>query len=115
VVRALQDDLNTPAALAALHRLAKQVHATADLQRKAELAAALRQAGAFMGLLGQDAMEWTQAGANDAARIDKLVLARANARSDRDWARADAIRQELAELGVEIEDSGDQTRWRVRT
>ena len=111
---ALDDDLNTPAALAALHALAGEVHGCTDPARRAELAAALRQAGAFLGLLQQDPQAWAQAGAGEATRIDALVQARAQARAAKDWARADALRDELAARGVEVEDAGSTSRWRVR-
>jgi len=114
VLAALDDDLNTPGAVAALHSLAAQVHASAETARRAELAAALREAGAFMGLLQQDARAWAQSGAGDADRIEALVTARQKARAAKDWARADALRADLADLGVEIEDAGGTTRWRVR-
>jgi len=115
VLAALDDDLNTPAALAALHALAGQIHATPDAARRAELAAALRQAGAFLGLLQQDPQVWAQAGAGDARRIEALVSARRQAREAKDWARADALRAELAALGAEVEDSGATSRWRMHT
>lgn len=115
VQAALEDDLNTPAALAGLHALAGQVHATTDPVRKAELAAALKQSGGVLGLLGQEATAWTQSGAGDAARIEALVAKRAEARAARDWARADTLRAELVELGVEVEDAGGESRWRMRT
>lgn len=114
VLAALEDDLNTPAALAALHGLAGRVHATTDPGRRAELAAALRQAGAFLGLLGQDAAAWGQAGAGDVARIEAIIAERDRARARRDWARADALRDELTALGVEVEDAEGESRWRVR-
>lgn len=114
VLAALDDDLNTPGALAALHGLAAEVHSTADPARRAELAAALREAGAVMGLLQQDARVWAQAGAGDANRIEALVAARQQARAAKDWAHADALRADLAALGVEVEDAGGATRWRVR-
>ncbi|MEO0958299.1 MAG: cysteine--tRNA ligase [Pseudomonadota bacterium] len=114
VLTALDDDLNTPAALSALHALASRVHATDDGARRAELAAALRQAGAPLGILQQDAVAWTQAGAADMARIEALVADRSRARAASDWAAADALRAELAELGVEVEDAGGESRWRMR-
>ncbi|WP_143529989.1 cysteine--tRNA ligase [Salibaculum halophilum] len=114
VLAALDDDLNTPGALAALHGLAARVHSTADPGRRAELAAALRESGAFMGLLQQDARAWAQSGAGDADRIEALVTARQQARASKDWARADALRADLSALGVEVEDAGGATRWRVR-
>ncbi|MEM7777571.1 MAG: cysteine--tRNA ligase [Pseudomonadota bacterium] len=114
VLAALNDDLNTPAALAALHTLAGQLNASTDPSRRAEVAAALRQAGAFLGLLQQDAQAWAQAGAGDVAQIGALVAERARARAQRDWSRADAIRDELTALGVEVEDIGGESRWRTR-
>ena len=114
VLAALDDDLNTPAALSALHALAGQANASADPARRAELAAALRQAGAVLGLLQQDADAWAHGGAADAARIESLVSKRQKARAARDWARADALRDELTALGVEVEDTDGASRWRVR-
>ncbi|MEM9903245.1 MAG: cysteine--tRNA ligase [Pseudomonadota bacterium] len=113
-IAALEDDLNTPAALAALHALAGQIRATSDPGRQAELAAALKQSGGLLGLLQQDATAWTQSGAGDAKLIEALVAERTQARTARDWARADALRDELAALGVEVEDAGSESRWRVR-
>jgi cysteinyl-tRNA synthetase len=114
VLAALDDDLNTPAALAALHGLAAAVHTTADPARRAELAAALRQAGAFLGLLQQDPQVWAQAGTVEADQIDALVAARGQARAAKDWARADALRDELVALGVTVEDASSTSRWRVQ-
>ncbi|MXN20739.1 cysteine--tRNA ligase [Pseudooceanicola sp. GBMRC 2024] len=111
---ALDDDLNAPAALAALHALAGQIHAATDPARRAELAAALRQAGGLLGLLEQDPTAWSQAGAADVARIEALIAERACARAAHDWARADALRDKLTAMGVEIEDADGESRWRVR-
>ncbi|MEL6417864.1 MAG: cysteine--tRNA ligase [Pseudomonadota bacterium] len=114
VIDALNDDLNTPAALSALHALASQIHATADPLRASELAAALRQAAAPLGLLQQDARAWAHHGEADTVRIEALLKERNAARARRDWARADVLRQELAALGVEVEDAGGDSRWRIR-
>lgn len=114
VIAALNDDLNTPSALAALHGLAGQIHASADPARRAELAAALQQAGALLGLLQQDPCVWAQTGATDTARIDALVAERDRAREARDWARADQLRKDLSDLGIDIEDAVGTTRWKVR-
>lgn len=111
---ALDDDLNTPAALAALHALAGQIHAATDPARRAELAAALRQAGGLLGLLAQDATAWSQAGAADVGRIEALIAERACARAAHDWAHADALRDTLTAMGVEIEDVDGESHWRVR-
>lgn len=114
VLAALDDDLNTPAAFAALHALAGRVHSEADPSRRAKIAAGLRQAGGLLGLLQQDPTAWAQDGAGQIDQIEALVAQRAQARLDRDWERADELRGELLELGVEIEDSGGESRWRMR-
>jgi len=114
VLAALDDDLNTPAALAALHALAGQVHAETDPNQRAQIAAALREAGGLLGLLQQDPNAWAQAGAGEIDQIEALVAKRAQARLDLDWAHADELRDQLLALGVEVEDSGGESRWRMR-
>ncbi|MEM9725353.1 MAG: cysteine--tRNA ligase [Pseudomonadota bacterium] len=114
VKAALDDDLNTPAALAALHALAGEANASGPSLRRAELAAALREAGALLGLLQQDAAGGARAGAVDAQTIDALVAERSQARAAKDWKRADALREKLTGLGVEVEDSDGGSRWRMR-
>lgn len=114
VLTALDDDLNTPAAFAALHGLAGQIHTSTDPARKAEIAAGLRKAGGLLGLLQQDAICWTQSGAREFNQIETLVAERAQARANRNWTRADNLRDELLALGVEVEDTGGESRWRVR-
>ena len=114
VQAALDDDLNTPAAFAALHALAGQVRSEEDPHRRAQIAASLRQAGGLLGLLQQDPVTWAQAGASEVDRIEALVTERTQARIDRDWARADDLRRELLDLGVEVEDAGGSSHWRMR-
>ena len=115
VQEALDNDLNTPAALSALHSLAGRVHTSTDRQRRAELSASLRHAGAVLGLLQQDPNIWMQGGATDTVRIEAMVAERAEARAQRNWSRADALRDELSNLGVEVEDTDGQSRWRMRS
>jgi cysteinyl-tRNA synthetase len=109
---ALCDDVNTPQALAELSLLA-------DAARQAPCAAskaALLGGGAALGLLQQDPEAWfKQAGgqAVDAERVEALLEERRSARAARDFARADAIRAELAAIGVVIEDGAQGTRWSV--
>ncbi|MEQ9464288.1 MAG: cysteine--tRNA ligase [Haliea sp.] len=113
--RALEDDLNTPLAIAELHALVKQLHkaADADLPR---LKARILAAGALLGILQQDPREWLQGGAGeelvDAEAIEALIAERQQAKADKNYARADAIRAELLAAGVELEDSREGTRWR---
>ena len=114
VLAALDDDLNTPAAFAALHTLAAQFHSEADPRRRAQIAAGLRKAGSFLGLLQQDLVAWAHAGAGEVDQIEALVAKRAQARLDHDWQRADELRDRLLALGVEVEDSCGESRWRMR-
>ena len=117
VVEALDDDLNTPAALAALNALARELGQCEDPAQHARLAGELRASGELLGLLQQPA-QWTeqrQAEAGlDPDHIDRLVAQRTEARQQRNFAEADRLRDELDEMGVELEDSAEGTRWRVK-
>ena len=107
VLEALCDDLNTPLALARLRALGD-----AALAGDAAAAAGLRAGAALLGLLQADPALWFRGAAGDSAAIEALVTARNAARSARDWARADAIRQELAAQGIVLEDGLGGTTWR---
>ncbi|MCB2053420.1 MAG: cysteine--tRNA ligase [Geminicoccaceae bacterium] len=109
-VEALSDDLNTPAALAVLHEMLAELN-RAKFAEKASIAARLKGSAALLGLLQQDAHGWLRGGEED-ARIDELVEERIAARRNRDFARADAIRDELAALGIQLEDGPGGTTWR---
>ena len=109
---ALCDDLNTPKALAELFALAKR----ADTP---EGKGALLAAGKLMGLLEQDPEDWFAAQNSDAeidaTQVEALIAKRAQARADKDYAAADAARDELAAMGVAIEDTADGTIWKLAT
>jgi len=106
VLAALCDDLNTPLALAEMHRLAN-----AAMQGDPAAGAELRGAGTLLGLLAADPAAWFRSGGED-PRIDALVAERTAARRAKDFARADAIRKELDALGVVLEDGAGGTTWR---
>ncbi|HZH43573.1 MAG TPA: cysteine--tRNA ligase [Lysobacter sp.] len=113
VEAALDDDLNTPAALAELSRIAADARKTDDAAEKARLKRELLGAGFALGLLQQDPAAWFARGAqNDDARIQALIDERAAAKKARDFARADAIRDQLAAEGVLLEDTPQGVRWR---
>lgn len=119
VLAALDDDLNTPQALAGLHALAGALRRTTNAAEQARIAARLRAAGALLGFLQRPAAAFFQGGTEAAADADGLspeeietrIEARRAARAARDFARADAIRSELEEAGIELEDTAQGTRW----
>lgn len=118
VVAALEDDLNTPAALAALNRLARELAQLEPSTQQRELAGTLRASAGLLGLL-QAPEQWQlqrmRSVKIDAAEIERLVQARSTARAARNFATADTIRNQLEALGVELEDGDDGTRWRLRS
>jgi cysteinyl-tRNA synthetase len=115
VIDALEDDLNTPKALAEMFGLAKSLNKATDDAKRQALAATLLAAGELMGLIRSDPEEWFASVADNelsAADIDALLVERKEARSAKDFSKADAIRDKLAEQGIAIEDGAGGTRWR---
>ena len=106
VMDALCDDLNTPLAISAMHALAD-----AAMAGDVTASAGLQAAGHLLGLLGASPEAWFQ-GTDDSAWIDTAIADRLAARKARDFARADAIRAELAAKGVLLEDNAGGTTWR---
>ena len=114
-MQALLDDLNTPKALAELFSLSKQANTSFEPQARMKLKAALLQSGALLGLLQQDPEAWflRASSAADADEIDALIAERITARENKDWARADEIRDILTKKKVALEDGANGTRWRI--
>jgi len=104
---ALCDDLNTPLALSAMHALAD-----AALAGDFEAARALRAAGDILGVLQLPPETWFRGEGDDAAEIEAAIAERLAARKARDFARADAIRNDLAARGILLEDGPKGTIWR---
>ena len=130
--RALDDDFNTPEALAALQGLAGEINsarAAGQAGRASTLAAELRSLGKVLGVLTLEPETWfklsagrvgsdagaragAEAGVSE-AHIEAQIAARLAARTSRDFTAADRIRAELAAVGVQLEDQGGgQTIWR---
>jgi cysteinyl-tRNA synthetase len=112
---ALNDDLNTPVAIAELHALAKELN-KAESDEKPRLKGRLLSGAALLGILQQDPQEWLHGGAADdlisAEDVETLIAQRQQAKLDKEYGLADEIRQSLVERGVVLEDSREGTKWR---
>ncbi len=108
---AMDDDFNTPEAIAVLFDLANEVNRSGSLEQ----AQLLRSLAAVLGLLGRDPEKFLQAdtGAGISVEdIEQRIEARNAARKNKDFAQADRIRDELLEQGVVLEDNSGGTSWR---
>jgi cysteinyl-tRNA synthetase len=115
VMAALEDDLNTPKAMAEIFNLARALNKTQDESKRSRLAAEILVAGDLIGLLKYDPEEWFATSDErvlPASKIESLIAKRNEARAKKDFTTADAIRDELAANGVSIEDRSSGTRWR---
>lgn len=116
--KAMDDDFNTPEAVAVLFELAKAINLSKqqDCDKAAELAAILIHLGSVLGILQQNPenflTETVGAQKQDSALIEQLIVERNQARSDKNWGRADEIRDQFNEMGIVLEDKDGKTTWR---
>ena len=115
--QAMDDDFNTPEALAVLFELVTEIHKTQDIELKHELLNTLHHLGSTIGLLYQSPQQFLQGGTPKAGlspeQIEERIAARQAAKQAKNFASADAIRQQLLDEGVILEDKpGGQTIWR---
>jgi cysteinyl-tRNA synthetase len=116
-IAAMDEDFNTPEALAGMYDLARELNVAArhDKALARRLAADLKGLGAILGILGDDPRTYLQGGeanADENAWIDSMIEARKDAKRNRDFGRADAIRSELLARGIVVEDTREGTSWR---
>lgn len=118
---AMCDDFNTPEALAVLFELAREANRALnqqDLEQAAQLAGILKYLGSILGLLQQSPKDFLHGNADDAEQglseqqVLKAIEARQQAKLDKDYAKADQIRQELLAQGIVLEDAKTGTTWR---
>jgi len=111
-VNAMDDDFNTPLALAALYELVKAINTARDSGANDEqlkpAQSMLRELTNVLGLRLQE----KQGSSEDEDKVNALIEERTEARKQKQWARSDEIRDQLKEMGVTIEDSKDGTKWR---
>ena len=111
---ALLDDLNTPEALAELNNEARRLANAKNIEDARISAGRLLAAAALIGLFQQDPQSWLAGDTQglDDALIDQLIEERNASREQKNFTRADEIRDQLQEMGIVLEDSADGTRWR---
>lgn len=109
----MNDDFNTPMALSVLFQLMHEVNKNST----PVLLNTLKYLGSLLGLLQSEPKAFLQTGLadDDKMRIDALIAERLQARAEKNWARADEIRAELTQQGIELEDSPQGTNWRRMT
>jgi len=115
---AMDDDFNTAGAISVLFDLVRELNRAKEsgAEQSGRLAGQLRRLGGVLGLLQQDPEQYLQGGGSaegpSAEEIDALIIARAEAKQARDFARADQIRDQLKAQGIILDDSRSGTTWR---
>jgi len=114
-IAAMNDDFNTAEALAVLFETAHRINRGMDAGDDIDVAAAqLTQMCDLLGIVQQDVNTWFRPDDADAIKIEAMIAEREQARKNRDFARADVIRDDLASHGIVLEDGSAGTIWRKK-
>ena len=113
---AMDDDFNTPGALAVLFEIAREINKfkTEDTEKANGLAVRLKELASVLGLLERDPETFLKGDANDdeAAEIEALIKQRNEAKAAKNWAVADEVRDKLKAMNIVLEDTPNGTTWR---
>jgi len=115
---AMDDDFNTPVAMSVLFDMAHEIQRLReqdDMQTAGKLGKTLVRLAKIFGIVQRDPNDYFQGklDSKDVEKIEALIAERDQARADKDWNRADKVRDKLTNLGVVIEDSAQGTTWRT--
>ena len=117
-INPLMDDLNTPGFIANINVLLKD-YLSAQEEQKSILKSKLILLGSLMGILQEDPKSWFEVNESNInlskAEVEALISERNEAKKNKNYERADMIRDELMEQGIEIMDSSSGTSWKVKT
>ena len=116
--QAMDDDFNTPEAFRVMFEMAKEInkHKTKDRAYANQLGALLIRLGGILGFLQNEPSEFLRSGVSigvDFQEIERMIAAREQARADKDWKRADEIRDQLTMMKVVVEDGDEGSSWRI--
>ena len=110
---AMDDDLNTPKAISILFEIVKKINVENDNSIKRRLVTTLKKLANIFGLLNEKPELFFQYGSDvDTQLIEEMILKRNLARKDKDFDKADEIRDELKSLGIILDDKADGTKWK---
>jgi cysteinyl-tRNA synthetase len=113
VLNAISDDINTPKALSELFIIVKKINNAKSDDEANELASILIGSSNLLGLMKEDSEQWFGSGPDvDESLINQLIMDREEARSNKDYDKADQIREQIESLGISIEDSASGTQWK---
>ena len=116
--QAMDDDFNTPEAFSVMFEMVKEInkHKTKDRAYANQLGALLIRLGGILGFLQNEPSKFLRSAVSiemDFQEIERMIAAREQARADKNWKRADEIRDQLATMKVVVEDGDEGSSWRI--